>query len=222
MNKHGALMVAAVLLTAASPFAWSTGAFAQDVSGKGGPVQVGGDNWHADQSVHTEYWDGRVEVQQDDARLRADHIKLIHAGGGPNGDSKSWGDVIRMEASGNVYYLTEDRTMTGDNAVYTKDDDTVVVTGTKVILQQGKNIMTGTRLVSHPNAGTSTFDSAPESNNHGRVVAVLYPNEDDNGNPKPKKPAGKPGSTAAKPSGKPSGKPAAPAAASSSSSTEAH
>jgi len=185
MNKRVALGMAAGLLLAAV----STVAVAQNVSGKGGPVQVGGDNWHADQSIHTEYWDGRVEVQQDDARLRADHIKLIHAGGGPNGDSKSWGDVIRMEASGNVYYVTEDRTMTGDNAVYTKEDDTVVVTGTKVILKQGQNVMTGTRLVAHPNAGTSTFDSAPDSANHGRVVAVLYPNQDANGNPKPKKPA---------------------------------
>ncbi len=193
MNKHGALvMVAASLLLGVA-----SAAAAQDVSGKNGPVQVGGDNWHADQSIHTEYWDGRVQVQQDDARLFADHIKLIHAGGGPNGDSKSWGDVIRMEASGNVYYVTEDRTMNGDNAVYTKDDDTVVITGAKVILKQGQNVMTGTRLVSHPNAGTSTFDSSPESSNHGRVVAVLYPNEDDNGNPKPKKPA--------------QGKPAAPA-----------
>jgi len=179
-------MAAGLLLAAVS-----TGALAQNVSGKNGPVQVGGDNWHADQSIHTEYWDGRVEVQQDDARLRADHIKLIHAGGGPNGDSKSWGDVVRMEASGNVYYVTEDRTMTGDNAVYTKDDDTVVVTGGKVVLKQGQNVMTGTRLVAHPNAGISTFDSAPDSDNHGRVVAVLYPNEDDKGNPKPKKPAAK-------------------------------
>jgi lipopolysaccharide export system protein LptA len=184
MNKHGALTAAGLLLLMVS-----TAAVAQDVSGKGGPVQVGGDNWRADQSIHTEYWDGRVEVQQDDARLRADHIKLIHAGGGPNGDSKSWGDVIRMEAEGNVYYVTEDRTMTGDNAVYTKNDDTVVITGAKVILQQGQNVMTGTRLVAHPDAGTSTFDSSPDSTNHGRVVAVLYPNQDDKGNPKPKKPA---------------------------------
>ena len=208
MKKHGALvMVAAGLLLSAA-----SGADAQDVSGKNGPVQVGGDNWHADQSIHTQYWDGRVEVQQDDAKLFADHIKLIHAGGGPNGDTKSWGDVIRMEASGNVYYQTEDRIMTGDNAVYTKDDDTVVVTGTKVVLKQGQNVMTGTRLVSHPNAGTSTFDSSPDSSNHGRVVAVLYPNEDDNGNPKPKKAAGaKPGTPAAK-----------PAASASSSSAPAH
>ena len=189
----------AVAMTAGVLLAMSAGATtAQDVSGKGGPVQVGGDNWHADQSIHTEYWDGRVEVQQDDARLRADHIKLIHTTG-PNGDEKSWGDVVRMEATGNVYYQTEDRTMTGDNAVYTKDDDTVVITGAKVVLKQGQNVMTGTRLVAHPNAGTSTFDSSPESENKGRVVAVLYPNEDDNGNPKSKKPAApaaKPGAAA--------------------------
>ena len=209
MKRHAALATVAGLLLAVSGMTLSTAAAAQDVSGKNGPVQVGGDNYHADQNIHTEYWDGRVEVQQDDARLRADHIKLIHAGGGATGDSKSWGDVVRMEAEGNVFYVTEDRTMSGDNAVYTKPDDTVVITGAKVILKQGQNVMTGTRLVAHPDAGTSTFDSAPDSSNHGRVVAVLYPNEDDNGNPKPKKPAsGKP-ATAAKPA-------AAPAAAASS------
>ena len=206
MKMHTALAVAAGALLAATSLAGmavSTGAAAQDVSGKGGPVQVGGDNWHADQSIHTEYWDGRVEVQQDDARLRADHMKLIHLPGGPNGDDqKSWGDVVRMEAEGNVYYKTEDRTMTGDNAVYTKEDDTVVITGAKVILKQGENVMTGTRLVSHPNAGTSTFDSSPESTNHGRVVAVLYPNQDDNGNPKPK--------TSTSTTGKPGAKPGTP------------
>ncbi len=199
MKRHTALAVAAGALLAATTLAGM--AAAQDVSGKGGPVQVGGDNWHADQSIHTEYWDGRVEVQQDDARLRADHMKLIHLPGGANGDDqKSWGDVVRMEAEGNVYYQTEDRTMTGDNAVYTKDDDTVVITGAKVVLKQGENVMTGTRLVSHPNAGTSTFDSSPESTNHGRVVAVLYPNEDDNGNPKPKSATS---ATPAKPGAKP-------------------
>lgn len=208
MNKHGALVVAAAgLLLGAAFVSAPSGAWAQDVSGKNGPVQVGGDNWHADQSIHTQYWDGRVQVFQDDARLFADHIKLIHAGGGPNADSKSWGDVIRMEASGNVYYQTADRIMTGDNAVYTKDDDTVVVTGTKVVLKQGQNVMTGTRLVSHPNAGTSTFDSSPDSSNHGRVVAVLYPNEDDNGNPKPKKgAAGKPAAPAKPAAGTPADK----------------
>jgi len=189
MIRDGALAIAALLLAATGTAAISTVAWAQDVSGKGGPVQVGGDNWHADQTTHTQYWDGRVEVQQDGARLRADHIKLIHAGGGDNGDSKSWGEVVRMEASGNVYYVTEDRTMTGDNAVYTKADDTVVITGSNVILKQGQNVMTGTRLVTHPNAGTSTFDSSPESSNHGRVKAIIYPDQDENGNPKPKKPA---------------------------------
>jgi len=189
MNKHGALTAAALLMAAATA-SISAAASAQDVSGKGGPVQVGGDNWHADQSTHTQFWDGRVEVQQDGARLRADHIKLIHAGGsGESGDSKSWGEVVRMEATGNVYYVTEDRTMSGDNAVYTKADDTVVITGANVILKQGQNVMTGTRLVTHPNAGTSTFDSSPDSANHGRVKAIIYPDQDANGNPKPKKPA---------------------------------
>ncbi|MGZ3298475.1 MAG: LptA/OstA family protein [Asticcacaulis sp.] len=157
------------------------------ISKQGGPVQVGSDNYRADQNVHTEYLDGRVEVQQADARLRADHIRLIHSGEGASGNG--WGDVDRMEAEGNVYYVAEDRVMKGDNAVYTKADDTVVVTGGKVVLQQGQNVMTGTRIVAHPKAGTYNMDSSPESSNHGRVKMVLYPDQTTNGTAKPKAPA---------------------------------
>ncbi len=188
-----------VTMTAAIALVTAGMAHGQQISQKNGPVQVGSDNYHADQNVHTEYLDGRVEIQQNDARLRADHVKLIHSGEAAAGSTapatatadnatgNSWGDVIRMEASGNVYYVAADRTMTGDNAVYTKADDTVVVTGGTVVLKQGQNVMTGTRVIAHPNAGTYNMDASPDSANHGRVKAVLYPNQDDNGNPKPAK-----------------------------------
>lgn len=205
MKIHQVVTMAAAIALATAGMAHGQATQGVQISQKGGPVQVGSDNYHADQNVHTEYLDGRVEIQQNDARLRADHIKLIHsgesasgapAGSGDNATGNSWGDVIRMEASGNVYYMAADRTMTGDNAVYTKADDTVIVTGGTVVLKQGQNVMTGTRVIAHPNAGTYNMDASPDSANHGRVKAVLYPNQDDNGNPKPAK--AKPAAGAAK------------------------
>lgn len=140
------------------------------VSPEGGPVQVTADTWKTDNNTHTTYLDGRVEIQQQNARLRADHAKIL---------STVDGEIINITADGNVYYVTkdtkgQDNIMKGDNAVYTEADDTMVVTG-QVILQQGQNVMTGTRLVSHIKAGDTTLDAAPTDAGKGRVRGVFYP-----------------------------------------------
>lgn len=145
------------------------------VSGQGGPVQVGADVQHIDQNSNTMFLDGRVEIMQDQARLRADHAKIVYAQQG--------GDIVSMEASGNVYYVTkdaqqQDTVMKGDNAVYTKADDTMVVTGGPVILQQGPNVSTGNRLVSQVSKGITTFTANATEAGQGRVRTVLYPSKD--------------------------------------------
>lgn len=145
------------------------GAAGAQVSSQGGPYMVSADDWHADGVAHIQYYDGRVEIIQNDSRLRADHIKVTHLSTTQSGGD-GWGDVVTIEATGNVYYVTPNEKMKGDTAVYTKSADTMVITG-NVTLQQGQNVMTGDRLTTTVSTGTSTFDS-PQS---GRVRAVIYP-----------------------------------------------
>jgi lipopolysaccharide transport protein LptA len=163
------------ILTAAAVVAVVTvaGAAMAQVSPDGGPVQVTADTWKTDNNTHTTLLDGRVEIQQEKGRLRADHAKIL---------STVDGEIINIEATGNVYYVTHDakgqeNIMKGDNAVYTQADDTMVVTGA-VTLQQGQNVMTGTRLVSHVKAGDTTLDSSG-----GRVRGVFYPQKNGQANP---------------------------------------
>ena len=106
---------------------------------------------------------------QDNTRLRADQIRLIHApkpGGGAG-----FGEVDRIEATGNLYFVQGDQVIKGDKAVYTRADDTMIVTG-DVIVTQGENVMTGNRLVYNVSAGRTTMDAAQSK---GRVRAVIYP-----------------------------------------------
>ncbi len=117
----------------------------------------------------TTYLDGRVELQQNGRRLRCDHAKVIQASGASH-------DVVRMEATGNVFYVVEDQTVRGDYAVYTKADDTLKVTG-EVVLVRGRNVATGNLLIDKVHAGEITLDSEPTSSNKGRVHAVMYPND---------------------------------------------
>lgn len=159
-----------LLIAAAAAFAFGLAGVANaQVSSSGGPYMVSADTWHADGAAHIQYYDGRVEIIQNDSRLRADHIKVSHSATTASGGD-GWGEVLTIEATGNVYYVTPTQQMKGASAVYTKAADTMVITG-DVVLQQGQNVMTGDRLTTIVSTGTSTFD-APQS---GRVKAVIYP-----------------------------------------------
>jgi lipopolysaccharide export system protein LptA len=160
------------MAAALAVLALTGGAATAQVSGQGGPVQVGADSQRIEQQANTMYLDGRVEILQDKARLRTDRATITYAEAG--------GDINRIEATGNIFYVTVDAQgqqtiMKGDNAVYTKADDTMVVTG-NVILQQGQNISTGNRLVSQVSKGITTFTADPGGQTKGRVRSVLYPN----------------------------------------------
>jgi len=86
---------------------------------------------------------GQVDVRQGETRILSDQMKIY---GGSTGLGPDTGDISRIEASGNFYYLTPDQEVRGNNGVYTKASDTFTVTG-DVILLQGENVVTGDTLI---------------------------------------------------------------------------
>ena len=105
---------------------------------------------------------GRAELIQGDNRLRADSVSGLNTSG-----------ESRIEASGNVYFVTPEQTIRGDRAVYTPANDTIVLTG-DVILTQGQNVMTGGRLTYNTRTEAAQMDGA------GRVQGVFYPSSSGN------------------------------------------
>ena len=146
----------------------SIGALALALPGVGGaqtaaassdqPVMWGGDalEYVDDGFILT----GRAEVTQGTNRLRADRLRIVTSGG----------DLSRIEATGNVYFVTPDQTMRGDRAAYDLSNDNVTVTG-DVILTQGQNVVTGARLVYNVRTETAQMDGGTG----GRVRGVFYP-----------------------------------------------
>ena len=104
---------------------------------------------------------GRAELTQGDSRIRADRVE----------GTISDGDLTRVEASGDVYFVTPEQTIRGDRAVYTPANDTIVLSG-DVILTQGENVMTGGRLTYNTRTEAAEMDGAGEN---GRVQGVFYP-----------------------------------------------
>ncbi|CAN5281147.1 LptA/OstA family protein [soil metagenome] len=103
---------------------------------------------------------GRAEITQGPNRLRANAIQATTANG----------DLSRVEATGDVYFVTPTQSMHGDHAVYTLANGEVVVTG-DVILTQGKNVLTGGRLVYN----VRTEQARMEASSGGRIQGVFYP-----------------------------------------------
>lgn len=108
---------------------------------------------------------GRAELTQGQNRFRADRVEA----------TISDGDLNRLEATGNVYFVTPEQTIRGDRAVFTPANDTIVLTG-DVILTQGQNVMTGGRLTYN----TRTESAQMDGPSGGRVRGVFYPQNSGN------------------------------------------
>ena len=158
-----ALAAAAVIL--------GSGVAAAQISRGGGPIGVTGDAVELDQNAGKVSYIGRAEVTQDSNRLRTDRLDAYYGTGGVEGG------VNRIEAIGNVYFVTPEQTMRGDRAVFQVNNDTITVTG-DVILTQGQNVLTGSRLTYNTQTGRARMEGAPTSAGN-RVRGVFYP---ENGN----------------------------------------
>ena len=103
----------------------------------------------------------QVEITQGPNRLRADAIEGVRG---------SSGQINTVTGSGGVYYVTPNETIRGDRAVYTVSTATIVVTG-DVILTQGRNVLTGSRLTYNVDTGAASMASGSGN----RIQGVFYP-----------------------------------------------
>src|ERR1700751_1429276 len=154
MTQSRAALLALALL-AAGPGA----ARAQISPNTNGPIDITSDAGDFSNSTCESTWRGSAEALQGQSRLRADVIRAFlkpkAKGGGAapanpgTAESQvSCGQTDRIEADGNVFYVTPDQIARGDRAVYTADDDMIVMTGDVIVLQ-GKNVVRGDRRESH-------------------------------------------------------------------------
>lgn len=199
MKRVAATLTLAGLLSATSLLGET--AWAQLQPSSKSPVHVTGDETEAAQSQCLNIWRGAVEAVQDQSRLRSAVLKVYFKKGpptkpGPNGQpgQQQCGDLDRMEADGDVYYVTPERRVRGDHAVYTADNDQIVMTG-GVVAVQDQNVVKGDRMVIHVKDGSGTMDAAAKGRGKpNRVSGVFYP-KDDNASGKPAaKPTDKPAS----------------------------
>jgi lipopolysaccharide export system protein LptA len=158
----------------------ASAAHAQATHDSRAPVDISSDESEVVTSQCRTIWIGNVEMLQDTSRLRAAKLTTYQKRKGPAqaGATNGCGEVDRMEAEGEVFFVTPTQTVRGDHAVYDYDSDTIVITG-DVVAVQGRDVARGERMT----IKVATNDVRMEAGAKGRgkparVRAVLYPKDD--------------------------------------------
>ena len=126
----------------------------------GQPVEVSADTLSVDQTTGQAVFDGNVLVVQGEVRMTAARVEIEYK----SGESGAPNGISRLKASGGVTFVTATDAAEAQQAVYTIDESSVVLTG-NVLLTQGVTAISGERLVVDLKTGSGRME--------GRVRTVI-------------------------------------------------
>lgn len=89
----------------------------------------------------------------------------------PAGPGLSGGAITHIVADGHVFISEPGETASGDHGVYVVDSRIITLTGSKVVLTRGENVLQGTKAVMNLDTGISTL--VPTAG--GRVEGLFVP-----------------------------------------------
>ena len=147
------------LLLAAAPATAQNIAFGGVKADTSAQVEVAADSLSVNQSDGSAVFTGNVVIGQGDMRLSAETVTVEYAEGGQN-------RIRSLHATGSVTLVSGADAAEAREAVYDVESGNVTLTG-DVVMTQGRNALTGDKMVVNLVSGTAKVD--------GRVRSVLQP-----------------------------------------------
>lgn len=186
MRRHGFLALAGLLVIFWAGLSLAYGAAPKKPGpDKEVPLHITAARLEADQAKGMVVFSGAVKAVYGDATLYSDQLQVYFkpkpeaSKGAPTPPQEKAGQSLlgdagaekidRIVAKGNVRMVQEDRVATGDQAIYYKDRDEVVLTGNPQ-LWRAENTLKGERIIFN----LATKKVLVESSPHRRVEALLY------------------------------------------------
>jgi len=169
----------AAVLLAAQPAAAGLGNSSSDA-----PIDITADELEVQQGQCVSVWKGQAEALQDNARLRADILRVFFQpkakaatapAAAPGPSNSACGELLRMEAEGSVYYVTPDQRVHSKAATYDANSDTVVMTG-DVVAVHGQDVLRGDRMVFNNKTGDGRMQGGGKGGKD-RPRGVFYPKQ---------------------------------------------
>lgn len=134
-----------IALSIAAIAALSSPAYAQFAADSNAPITGSSDS--VDYQRDVTIFSGQVDIRQADVRILSDTMKVYSANDVTGGTGETFGNIDRIEAIGNFFYITPEQEVKGEQGVYERAKDSFTVTGNVILLQGEDNVVTGDRLV---------------------------------------------------------------------------
>jgi lipopolysaccharide export system protein LptA len=148
------------------------------------PIQIESDKLEVRQNENLAIFTGNVSVVQGPTLLKAGSMKVYYvkkAEGAGKDKKPAEGDGIspmsgganidHLEIDGKVYIKSDDQVATGDSGTFDMKSQVLVLSGKKVVLSQGSNVLVGCKLTVQMQTGLAQVDACG-----GRVMMSLTPN----------------------------------------------
>ena len=169
---------------AAAAVAWVLGgpATAQFEEDSNEPIEITADTLEWMENDRIAIARGDADAVQGRYRLYADELTayLSEPDSDPDAGEESGraGKIRRIDADGNVRFVTPEEVVTGAVGTYDVERRLVHLEG-GVVMTQGENIVRGDRLDMDLDTGVSTVSAVESSESGGRVSALFVPEDDD-------------------------------------------
>ncbi len=148
------------------------------------PIPIESDKLEVRQNENLAIFTGNVSVVQGPTLLKAGSMKVYYvkkpeAAGKDKKPAEDAGvspisggaNIDHLEIDGKVYIKSDDQVATGDSGTFDMKTQVLVLSGKKVVLSQGPNVLVGCKLTVQMQTGLAQVDACG-----GRVMMSLTPN----------------------------------------------
>jgi lipopolysaccharide export system protein LptA len=166
------LWAASAAAQSAAPNAAKTGGFGGLKMSGNEPIQIESDKLEVHDKESMAIFSGNVAVVQGTTVLKAGKLTVFYVPGSDVASSGS-SSIDHLLIEDTVYMKSQDQIATGDRGTFDMKSEMLVLTGEKVVLTQGENVLVGCKLTVNMKTNQASFEGCAKSG--GRVSTLLNP-----------------------------------------------
>jgi len=134
------------------------------------PIQIESDRLDVNEVDAKAIFAGNVSVVQGNTMMKAGKMTVFYVKQGDSKTPSTSSNIERLEVDGKVYLKSEAQEATGDRGTFDMKTEVLTLTGEKVVLSEGANVLMGCKLTVQMKTGEAKFEACG-----GRIKTLLTP-----------------------------------------------
>jgi lipopolysaccharide export system protein LptA len=138
------------------------------------PIEIESDKLEVRENENKAIFTGNVNVTQGPTIMKSGTMTVYYAKDGGSAATGS-SNIERLEVDGKVYVRSDKQVATGDKGTFDMKTEVLVLSGSEVVLSEGKNVLRGCKLTVQMKSGQAQVDGCSKGGGSGRVQMKIEP-----------------------------------------------